>query len=202
MNCLSCSSANPAESKFCGNCGASLDYVRPNSTGSSKLEESFEGASSKPGSEYRKIAIGFTSILIIIVMAILVSISGSTNDVQTDTSNSTDSGVVEETQAPVVPAETVSEVNAKRKAESYLSVMGFSKTGLIDQLKFDGFSTADATYGVEHIVVNWDEQAAKKAKSYMDVMAFSANGLIGQLIFDGFTEKQAAYGAYMVGFRP
>jgi hypothetical protein len=109
---------------------------------------------------------------------------------------------VEETQAPVVPSETVEEANATRKAESYLSVMGFSKTGLIAQLKFDGFSTADATYGVENIVVDWDEQAAKKAKSYMDVMAFSANGLIGQLIFDGFTDRQAAYGAYMVGFRP
>ena len=113
-----------------------------------------------------------------------------------------ESSVVEEEPSTPVSSETIGEANAKRKAETYLGVMAFSKKGLIDQLKFDGFPAAEATYGVENIVVDWDEQAAKKAESYMSLMAFSANGLIEQLMFDGFTDRQAAYGAYMVGFRP
>jgi hypothetical protein len=101
----------------------------------------------------------------------------------------------------VVSTETVGEANAIKKAESYLSFSGFSKKGLIDQLKFEGFSTAEATYGVENIVVDWNVQAGRKAESYMSFQAFSATGLMEQLVFEGFTNEQAAYGAYVVGFR-
>ena len=60
------------------------------------------------------------------------------------------------------------------------STMAFSRKGLIQQLSSsagEGFSRADATYAVNHIDVNWNEQAAKAAQSYLDTMAFSRQGL-------------------------
>ena len=94
---------------------------------------------------------------------------------------------------------TVSQSNAVRKAEDYLSYMGFSRTGLIDQLEFEGFSTADATIAVDTVSVDWMEKAAKKAQSYMDYTGFSRTGLIDQLEFEGFTAEQARHGADSVG---
>ena len=72
--------------------------------------------------------------------------------------------------------------------------MAFSRDGLIKQLEFEGFPNEDAVYGVDHVSVDWNEQAVKKAKSYLDTMAFSRDGLIKQLEFEGFTHEQAVYG--------
>jgi uncharacterized protein with LGFP repeats len=98
---------------------------------------------------------------------------------------------------PVAP--TVSQQNAVRKAEEYLRVIPFSRSGLIGQLEYEGFSTADATYGVDHVQVDWYEQASKKAADYLEVSAFSREGLIDQLEFEGFTYDQAVYGVNSVG---
>lgn len=97
------------------------------------------------------------------------------------------------------PALPVGRQNAVAKAESYLDFSAFSRTGLIDQLEFEDFSTADATYAVDHVKVDWTEQAAKKAKSYMDMSSFSRGSLIEQLKFEGFTAAQAKHGADSVG---
>lgn len=94
---------------------------------------------------------------------------------------------------------TVSQENAVRKAESYLAVTPFSRSGLIKQLEFEQFSTADAEFAVDYISPDWNEQAAKKAKDYLEVTAFSRDGLITQLEFEGFTPEQAAFGATAVG---
>ncbi|MGA9148202.1 MAG: Ltp family lipoprotein [Candidatus Nanopelagicales bacterium] len=106
---------------------------------------------------------------------------------------------VPEPAAPAAPEMTVSQENAVDKAESYLGVGAFSKSGLVKQLKFEGFSTADANFAVANIQVDWNEQAAKKAQAYMDISSFSKSGLIKQLKFEGFTAAQAAYGAKSVG---
>lgn len=94
---------------------------------------------------------------------------------------------------------TVSQKNAVRKAESYLSFSAFSRKGLIEQLEFEGFSNADAVYGVDNVGADWNEQAVKKAKSYLSFSAFSRKGLIEQLEFEGFTHAQAVYGAEQNG---
>ena len=96
----------------------------------------------------------------------------------------------EEPQAKV----TTGQRNALYKAEQYISIMAFSKTGLIEQLKFEKFSSEDAKFAVENIKVDWNEQAVKKAKEYLDLTAFSADDLKGQLEFEGFTAEEAAYG--------
>ncbi|MEO3759049.1 Ltp family lipoprotein [Mycobacterium sp. B14F4] len=97
------------------------------------------------------------------------------------------------------PLNTVSQQNAVRKAEDYLDYTAFSRRGLIEQLEFEGFSTEDATFAVDHVAVDWNEQAAKKAEDYLDYTSFSRSGLIEQLEFEGFTPAQAAYGVAAVG---
>lgn len=96
--------------------------------------------------------------------------------------------------------ETVSQKNAVKKAKSYLDFSAFSHDGLIKQLEFEGFLSADAIYGADNCGADWNEQAVKKAKSYLDFTAFSKQSLIEQLIFEGFTNEQAEYGARQVGF--
>ena len=95
--------------------------------------------------------------------------------------------------------ETVAQSNAKKSATSYLKYSAFSRTGLIDQLEFEGFSTADATYGVDAQNADWNAQAAKSAKSYLKYSAFSRTGLIDQLVFEGYTQAQAEYGVGTTG---
>lgn len=94
---------------------------------------------------------------------------------------------------------TLSQQNALSQAENYLSFMAFSQKGLIDQLEFEGYPTKDAKWAVEHLSVNWNEQAAKKAEEYLDTMSFSRSGLVDQLIFEGFSKKQAEYGVKSTG---
>lgn len=90
---------------------------------------------------------------------------------------------------------TSSQRNALTKAESYLKHSAFSYSGLIEQLEFEGYSTEDATYAVDHCGADWKEQAVKKAKSYLKHSSFSESGLIDQLEYEGFTHEQAVYGA-------
>ena len=56
----------------------------------------------------------------------------------------------EETQK-VAEKETFSQKQAVRKAESYLDIFGYSSKGLINQLKFEGFTTEEATYAVNKV---------------------------------------------------
>jgi hypothetical protein len=99
------------------------------------------------------------------------------------------------------PSETVSAENARETAQSYLESQSFSRSGLIDQLKYEGFSVADATYAVGVVAYAgiWNEQAVKTAQSYLDNQSFSRSGLIEQLEYEGFTPSQAVYGVNSTG---
>lgn len=94
---------------------------------------------------------------------------------------------------------TRSQQNAVDTAQDYLRFMSFSRSGLIDQLEFEGFSTSDATYGVDHCGADWNAQAVSSAQSYMRIFSFSRSGLVEQLIFEGFTTAQAENAANAVG---
>ena len=89
---------------------------------------------------------------------------------------------------------TVSQENAAAKAADYLSYSSFSRSALIKQLKFEGFSVKDATFGVNAQKADWNEQAAKKAAEYLEAGSFSRSGLIRQLKFEGFSTRQATFG--------
>ena len=95
---------------------------------------------------------------------------------------------------------TAGEENALRSAKQYLDVMAFSYSGLIDQLVYEGYSDADATYAADHCGADWNEQAVKSAKQYLDIMSFSRQSLIEQLEYDGYTYEQASYAATENGY--
>ena len=90
--------------------------------------------------------------------------------------------------------------NAAKTAEAYLNTMAFSRSGLIEQLKFEGYTQAEAEYGADNVGADWKEQAARKAQEYLNTMSFSRERLIEQLEFEGFTSAQAEYGVSAVGY--
>lgn len=90
---------------------------------------------------------------------------------------------------------TMGERMALSSAKNYLRTMGFSKTRLINQLEYEGYSTSEATYAVNNCGANWKEQAVRVAKNYLNTMAFSKQRLIDQLEYEGFTSEEAKYGA-------
>ena len=94
---------------------------------------------------------------------------------------------------------TVAQTQAIRSAEEYLEYMPFSRVGLIGQLEYEGFSTSDATYAVDHIRVDWKAQAVREAKGYLEYAAFSESGLVAQLRYEEYTEEQALYGVQASG---
>jgi hypothetical protein len=49
------------------------------------------------------------------------------------------------------PKFTVAQENAIRTAQDYIDYSGFSRSGLIDQLIFDGYTKAQATYGANSV---------------------------------------------------
>lgn len=122
---------------------------------------------------------------------------GSKEKAKEETSNTKETPKTETPKA-AAPTETAGQKNAVNKARSYLSLMSFSRFGLIEQLEYEGFSNEDATYAVDKISPDWNEQAANKAQDYLDTMSFSYDGLIEQLEFEGFTPEQAQYGVSKV----
>jgi hypothetical protein len=59
------------------------------------------------------------------------------------------------TAAHATPTSWISRANAVRMAKEYLSSQAFSRKGLVSQLKYEGFSRSDATYGASHSRANW-----------------------------------------------
>lgn len=121
-------------------------------------------------------------------------------DQETQTASIDDKVAKKEAEKPAVSdKETLAQKNAVRKAQDYLVVLAFSKSGLIRQLEYDGFSKEDSQYAVSTIDVNWKEQAYRKGQAYLDIMAFSRDKLIKQLEHDGFTKEEAIYALDKIG---
>ena len=58
-----------------------------------------------------------------------------------------------------------------------MQTRGIPSILVISQLKYDGFSTADATYGVDAVHANWNWQAEQDAKNYLQTESFSRSGV-------------------------
>ncbi|MFT4134970.1 Ltp family lipoprotein [Microbacterium sp.] len=107
------------------------------------------------------------------------------------------------------PNLTVAQDSAIRSAKSYLSFMGFSRAGLIEQLTSqygEGYEAADAEFAVATLEqtgqVVWNEEALQSAQSYLKISGFSRQGLFDQLTsqYGGqFTPEQANYALDGVG---
>ena len=100
--------------------------------------------------------------------------------------------------APAKPTMTKAQEQAMGAAEDYLNSSHFSKSGLIDQLEYEGYSAKDAKFAVTHIKVSWNEQAAGAAEVSQH-SHFSRSGLIEQLKYEGYTQTQAVYGVNKAG---
>lgn len=132
-------------------------------------------------------------VLALIGVIAVVSVIGSANATANATTvRTSNSGVVE---LAAFQGLTSGQANAVRAAKQYLSFSAFSRSGLIEQLRFEGYSKKNATFAVDYITVSWKNQAYKSARAYLRLSPFSLSGLIEQLEFEGFTYKQAAYGA-------
>lgn len=94
---------------------------------------------------------------------------------------------------------TAAQEQAIGTAGDYLDYGHFSRKGLIDQLEYEGFSKADATFAVDSLKVDWNAQAVGTAKDYLDTGHFSRKGLIEQLEYEGFTTAQAKHGVTGAG---
>lgn len=103
--------------------------------------------------------------------------------------------ITTEPTEPTTAAITASlgERNALKKAESYLNYTSFSKEGLRDQLEYEGFTSDEIEYALEHIVVNWNEQALDTAESYLRYTSFSEIGLRDQLEYEEFLPDEIDY---------
>ena len=112
---------------------------------------------------------------------------------------------VPEAEEAVEPSLTGAQRNAVRNAEQYLSMTGFSRKGLIEQLSSEagnGYSVEDATAAVDSLTVDWNDNAARSAKQYLDMTGFSCKGLIEQLSSSAgsdYTVEEATYGARTAG---
>lgn len=101
--------------------------------------------------------------------------------------------------APVAVATPASQASAVRSAQTYIEIQGFSRQGLINQLEYEGYSTADASAAVDSLGIDYNEQAARSAETYLEIQGFSYKGMVEQLAYEGYTASQAAYGASSVG---
>ena len=99
-----------------------------------------------------------------------------------------------ETPTLEVPAEGE---QALRSGQQYLNFTSFSRSGLGEQLEYEGFPADAIEYALTRLdeTVDWYEQAVLKAQQYLDLMSFSRSRLIDQLVYEGFTKDQAEHGA-------
>ncbi|MEA1851700.1 Ltp family lipoprotein [Cytobacillus sp. FSL W7-1323] len=105
----------------------------------------------------------------------------------------------EEVKEEKEPELSLSQQNAIQTAVNYLDYTAFSRTGLIEQLEYEGYSNEEATYAVDHIEVDWKEQAVQAGKNYLDFTSFSRSGLIDQLVYEGFSQEHATYAVDQIG---
>lgn len=159
----------------------------------------------RPWFKKKRVIIPGVFVLFAVASAVSDGDSGGTSSTSPTIATPAPSAPASPTTPPPAPESgpsssmTRSQQNAVRSAENYLSFTAFSRKGLIDQLKFEGYSTEDATFAVDSLDVDWREQAAKSAENYLSMMAFSRSGLIDQLVFEGFTREEAQFGVAQTG---
>lgn len=130
---------------------------------------------------------------------ILLQKDSQNTDSENSSNKDTDS-LNNSTETKEETSTTTGQNNALKSAKEYLKTSAFSYSGLVEQLKYEGFSTDEATYAVDNCGADWNEQAAQAAQAYLDIMSFSRSELIDQLVYDGFSKDQAEYGVSAAGY--
>lgn len=152
------------------------------------------------------IALGCLTVLAVFGALVVIGvIVGDDSSFTTTRAPAAGAGAVTQQQSSQFSNLTPAQRNAVRSAQSYLSISGFSRQGLIDQLSSeygDRYSVTDATVAVDNLEVDWNAQAARSAASYLEISGFSCQGLIDQLSSsygDKYTVQQARQGATRAG---
>jgi hypothetical protein len=109
------------------------------------------------------------------------------------------SSATESESQPSSTSETAVQQEAREVAQSYFESSWFSRSGMIEQLEYEGFSYDDAVYGVDSLGADWFEEAIGMADSYIESSWFSRIGLIEQLEYEGFSSSEAQYGVDSLG---
>ncbi len=180
--------------------------------------KTFEFIKAKTKTKFSKKSRVLVALLLLIISGAFIDSKTSSVDVPTVTptvvKKTTNSNVpvpvkvIEEDVATVkqvsevetISGPTLGEKQAAISAKNYLDYSAFSRSGLIKQLEFEGFTSQQAEYGVSQTNADWNEQSVLSAQAYIEYSSFSRSGLITQLEFEGFTHQQAEYGAEAVGF--
>lgn len=141
-----------------------------------------------------------------LILAVILTACGAapvdTTEATPETSTSASAAPTKKPEAkpkPAAPKLSKAAENAKSSAQSYLDLAGFSKKGLVKQLKFEGYKAKDIDAALATMKIDWNAEAAESAQAYQDLMPQSRKALIKQLQFEGFTTKQAEHGADSVG---
>ena len=124
-----------------------------------------------------------TVILVVFGLAVIGSVFGG----HSRTATKSVSSIASQSNLPRGQQEALT------AATNYLRTMPFSYRGLVDQMKYSGYSAEDVAFAVNNCGADWSEQALLKAKQYLETSAFSYKSLKDQLEFEKFTGEQARY---------
>lgn len=201
--CTKCGSE--FDGNFCPNCGAaaggnSYDTV-------DAVEDSM---SPPPQMPKKKIGKGCLIVIMVFVLLGIIGVIAAGMKSDNDKNDSSSRAKPVFSQAEPKPTEnsssfvpssskpqldgTLGESNALKHALQYLSYSAFSHDGLVEQLKYEGYTDSEAVYGADNCGADWNEQALSKAQNYLSMAAFSYSGLIEQLEYEKFSNDQAVYG--------
>lgn len=163
----------------------------------------FHAPPASPAGASRKSAKKGCLVLIVVLALLFVALGAcmAGGDDSSDDSSVPDEPVVSEetAEAPTTAPDPLADLNAEERnaygsAVSYLSTQGFSRSGLIDQLKYEQYSEESCEKAVslieENGEVDWNEECLESAKNYLASMSFSKQELIDQLKYEGFTDEQ------------
>ena len=210
MHCVKCGGAVPDGAAFCPNCGQPLSAQPATAAPSETIEKKRAGSRGC----LTVVAVAFGLLVIIAIAAPDPKGKDSkpaSAGASPELALKADAGLGNRSETTEAANEesgsrlTSSQMNAVRSANQYLSMTGFSRAGLIQQLSSDageGYSVADATAAVDSLTVDWNENAVRSARQYLDMTGFSCKGLIDQLSSsagDKYTREQATYGAREAG---
>lgn len=197
MRCPDCNAVVKLGQKTCQRCGCSLTESKGNSVYTKKKNP------------LTTLSIVFVVIAVLSFAIARVVESHGSNRFSSSYPSSTyrPSKTTTSTPRPTVKpsptsSATMGEQNALKSAKAYLALgSGFSRQGLIDQLKFEGFTDSEAEYAVKNCGADWKQEAVKCAAAYLDLdFGFSKSKLIEQLEYEGFTHDQAVYGVEQNGY--
>lgn len=82
-----------------------------------------------------------------------------------------------------------------KRARALIAEKPYSYSGLVRQLRYEGFSLSDLLYGLSPDDFDWNEQAARKAQELVASGSYTRDALIEKLKSLSFSGKEAEYGA-------